>query len=97
MRRDLSSHGSEGSRSGASPSSRRERPTLERLAERTGETVNLAVREGARALNVLQVDADHFVGVTDWTGRAAPLHATANGKALLAFGGEQLAGPAARS
>jgi DNA-binding IclR family transcriptional regulator len=68
------------------------RPTLERLAERTGETVNLAVREGPRALNVLQVDADHFVGVTDWTGRAAPLHATANGKALLAFGGDQLSG-----
>ena len=41
---------------------------------------------------MLQVDADHFVGVTDWTGRAAPLHATANGKALLAFGGEQLSG-----
>jgi DNA-binding IclR family transcriptional regulator len=69
------------------------RPTLERLAERTGETVNLAVREGTRALNVLQVDADHFVGVTDWTGRSAPLHATANGKALLAFG---LAHPAGR-
>jgi DNA-binding IclR family transcriptional regulator len=62
------------------------RAPLERLAERTGETVNLAVRDGSRALNVLQVDATHFVGVTDWTGRAAPLHATANGKALLAFG-----------
>jgi IclR family transcriptional regulator, acetate operon repressor len=62
------------------------RPALELLAERTGETVNLAVREGDRALNVLQVDAAHFVGVTDWTGRAAPLHASANGKALLAFG-----------
>ena len=66
--------------------SRSARPPLERLAERTGETVNLAVRDGDRALNVLQVDAAHFVGVTDWTGRAAPLHATANGKALLAFG-----------
>jgi IclR family acetate operon transcriptional repressor len=62
------------------------RPSLEELAERTGETVNLAVREGDRALNLLQVDAAHFVGVTDWTGRAAPLHASANGKALLAFG-----------
>ena len=62
------------------------RPSLELLAERTGETVNLAVREGDRALNILQVDAAHFVGVTDWTGRAAPLHASANGKALLAFG-----------
>jgi DNA-binding IclR family transcriptional regulator len=62
------------------------RGSLELLAERTGETVNLAVREGDRALNILQVDAAHFVGVTDWTGRAAPLHASANGKALLAFG-----------
>ena len=62
------------------------RQPLESLAEQTGETVNLAVRDGDRALNVLQVDASHFVGVTDWTGRAAPLHASANGKALLAFG-----------
>jgi IclR family acetate operon transcriptional repressor len=59
---------------------------MERLAEETGETVNLAVRDDGRALNVHQVDSAHFVGVTDWTGRAAPLHATANGKVLLAFG-----------
>jgi IclR family acetate operon transcriptional repressor len=68
------------------------RPSLELLAERTGETVNLAVREGDGALNILQVDAAHFVGVTDWTGRAAPLHASANGKALLAFGDGRSAG-----
>jgi DNA-binding IclR family transcriptional regulator len=68
------------------------RAPLEALAEQTGETVNLAVRDGQRALNVLQVDAAHFVGVTDWTGRAAPLHATANGKALLAFGEGPMAG-----
>jgi DNA-binding IclR family transcriptional regulator len=66
------------------------RASLERLAGITGETVNLAVPDGERALNVLQVDAAHFVGVTDWTGRAAPLHATANGKALLAFGAAEL-------
>jgi DNA-binding IclR family transcriptional regulator len=68
------------------------RASLEALAGQTGETVNLAVRDGQRALNVLQVDAAHFVGVTDWTGRAAPLHATANGKALLAFGEAPMAG-----
>jgi DNA-binding IclR family transcriptional regulator len=62
------------------------RGPLERLAERTGETINLAVRQGAQALNVHQVQSAHFVGITDWTGRGAPLHATANGKALLAFG-----------
>jgi DNA-binding IclR family transcriptional regulator len=62
------------------------RPVLARLAEATGETVNLAVRQGDRALNVHQVETTHFVGLTDWTARATPLHATANGKALLAYG-----------
>lgn len=62
------------------------RPILARLAAETGETVNLAVRQGDAALNVHQVETAHFVGLTDWTGRTTPLHATANGKALLAFG-----------
>ena len=62
------------------------RPILADLAEETGETVNLAVRQGDRALNVHQVETAHFVGLTDWAGRATPLHATANGKALLAYG-----------
>lgn len=62
------------------------RESLEELADRTGETVNLAVRDGDRALNVHQVQTAHLVGLTDWTGRALPLHATANGKVLLAFG-----------
>lgn len=61
------------------------RQAMERLAAETGETVNLAIRDRERALNVHQVSSGHFVGVTDWTGRAAPLHATANGKVLLAF------------
>ena len=62
------------------------REPLRRLAEQTGETVNLAVRQGNQALNVHQVQTAHFVGMTDWIGRSAPLHATANGKVLLAFG-----------
>jgi DNA-binding IclR family transcriptional regulator len=62
------------------------REPLQRLADATGETVNLAVRQGDQALNVHQVQTAHFVGMTDWTGRSAPLHATANGKVLLAFG-----------
>lgn len=62
------------------------REPLDRLARETGETVNLAVRSGDLALNVHQVETEHLVGVRDWTGRAYPLHCTANGKALLAFG-----------
>jgi DNA-binding IclR family transcriptional regulator len=66
------------------------REPLERLAAQTGETVNLAVRQDDSALNVHQVTTAHVVGVTDWTGRARPLHCTANGKVLLAFGGDSL-------
>jgi DNA-binding IclR family transcriptional regulator len=61
-------------------------PILVRLAEETRETVNLAVRQGDTVLNLHQVETAHFVGLTDWTGRTTPLHATANGKALLAWG-----------
>jgi DNA-binding IclR family transcriptional regulator len=68
------------------------RQPLDRLAGVTGETVNLAVRRGDEAVNVLQVQTTHFVGMTDWTGRGAPLHATANGKVLLAFGDGRLPG-----
>ena len=63
------------------------REPLARLAEETGETVNLAVRRGELALNVHQVETGHLVGIRDWTGRSLPLHCTANGKVLLAFGG----------
>jgi DNA-binding IclR family transcriptional regulator len=68
------------------------RRPLRALADRTGETVNLAVREGDGALNVHQVQTEHAVGLTDWTGRSAPLHATANGKVLLAFGAGPIPG-----
>lgn len=57
---------------------------LTSLAEQTGETVNLAVRQGDDALNVHQVESSHFISI-DWRGRLTPLHCTANGKALLAF------------
>ncbi len=66
------------------------REPLARLAEATGETVNLAVRHGDQALNVHQVESGYLVGVRDWTGRALPLHCTANGKVLLAFGEQQI-------
>ena len=57
---------------------------LARLAEDSGEAVNLAVRRDGAVLNVHQVQARHFVGATDWAGRATPLHCTANGKVFLA-------------
>ena len=61
------------------------RGAMERLAEETGETINLAVLEEYKAINIAQVDGPHLVGVGDWTGWKTEPHATANGKVLLAF------------
>lgn len=71
--------------------------TLLSLAEQSGETVNLAV-PGRRGVDHLaQQDSRHFIGGTNWVGRAAPLHCTANGKVLLAYGAARLpAGPLER-
>jgi DNA-binding IclR family transcriptional regulator len=66
------------------------RPAMQRLAAKTGETVNLAVLEGDEALNIAQAEGRHIVGVGSWVGRRTPLHCTANGKVLLAFSGAAL-------
>ena len=62
-----------------------ERP-MQALAEATGETITLgaAARDGVEHL--AQVESRHYLGTTQWIGRLAPLHCTANGKVLLAFG-----------
>ena len=64
--------------------------TLRSLAEKSGETVNLAVPGRAAVDHLAQRDSRHFIGGTNWVGRAAPLHCTANGKVLLAFGAAHL-------
>ena len=61
------------------------RGAMDRLAEETGETVNLAVLEEYKAINIAQVDGPHLVGVGDWMGWKTEPHSTANGKVLLAF------------
>jgi DNA-binding IclR family transcriptional regulator len=62
------------------------RPSLRRLADASGETINLAVpgRDGVEHL--AQEDTAHFVGVTDWVGRRVPFELAANGKCFLAHG-----------
>jgi len=54
------------------------------LAERVGETVNLAVLQGRHVVNVHQVHGQSAVTVNNWVGRPTPLHATSSGKVLLA-------------
>src|ERR1700687_5732499 len=61
------------------------RPVLEELALRTGETVNLAILQGNQVVNIDQIAAPNVVVNVNWVGKQTPLHATSNGKVLLAF------------
>src|SRR5436190_7726830 len=62
-------------------------PSLRRLADASGETINLAVPGVDGVEHVAQEDTAHVVGVTDWVGRRVPFELAANGKVFLAFGG----------
>jgi DNA-binding IclR family transcriptional regulator len=66
------------------------RDPMERLAAETGETVNLAILDGATVVNIAQADGPHIVGVGNWAGRRTKLHCTSNGKVLLAFAGAEV-------
>jgi IclR family acetate operon transcriptional repressor len=61
-------------------------PSLRRLAEASGETVNLAVPGPLGVEHLAQEDTGHIVAVGNWVGRRVPLHVAANGKVFLAHG-----------
>jgi DNA-binding IclR family transcriptional regulator len=66
------------------------RPVTTRLARVVGETVNLTVLSGHEALYLDQVSGPSAIAMHNWVGQRIPLHATSNGKVLLAFGSAQL-------
>lgn len=53
------------------------------LAQRTGETVNIAVLSDGAALYMDQVAGSSALQPHNWVGQRIPLHATSNGKILL--------------
>ena len=59
------------------------RPTLERLARATGETVDLSVLRGRQMLFIDQVQSAHRLRAVSAVGIRFPLEDTANGKAAL--------------
>ena len=69
-------------------------PFLNRLGQVTGETVNLGVGRDGVVEQIAQVDSAYLIGATNWLGRAVPLHCSAIGKVLLAYGAAEL--PAGR-
>jgi|TARA_B110000305_G_scaffold172798_1_gene190963 IclR family acetate operon transcriptional repressor len=60
------------------------RPLMIELSEETGETVNLAILSGARALFVSQIESRNMMRMVAPLGSVTPLHASGAGKALLA-------------
>jgi DNA-binding IclR family transcriptional regulator len=65
-------------------------PFLQRLGQATGETVNLGVAGDGRVDQIAQVDSTYLIGGTNWVGLSLPLHCSALGKVLLAYGAAQL-------
>jgi DNA-binding IclR family transcriptional regulator len=61
------------------------RPTLERLARATGETVDLSVLRGSQMLFIDQVESAHRLRAVSAVGIRFPLETTANGKAAMAL------------
>jgi DNA-binding IclR family transcriptional regulator len=61
-------------------------PNLDRLAEATGETVNLAVARGDTVVQVAQIDSTFMIGALNWVGIDVPPHCSSLGKVMYAFG-----------
>src|ERR1700689_5903380 len=65
-------------------------PFLERLGKATGETINLGVASNGMVTQIAQVESTYMIGGTNWVGMSVPLHCSALGKVLLAYGAGQL-------
>jgi IclR family transcriptional regulator, acetate operon repressor len=64
-------------------------PFLDRLGKATGETINLGVSSNGLVEQIAQVDSTYLIGGTNWIGMSVPLHCSALGKVLLAYGAAQ--------
>jgi DNA-binding IclR family transcriptional regulator len=70
------------------------RPTLEHLAEASGETALIAVRAGSHAVCLDQIESTHAMRMAFRPGERLPLHAGAASRVLLAFAPPGVASPA---
>lgn len=61
------------------------RPVLQELADRTGQTVHLAVWTGTQAVYVDRVQGSSVISISASAGTEVPGHATASGKAIIAY------------
>jgi len=61
------------------------RPVCRTLAQEVGETVNLVILAGRDALYLDQAVGPAALSPHNWAGKRIPLHATSDGKVLLAY------------
>jgi DNA-binding IclR family transcriptional regulator len=66
---------------------------MNKLAQKTGESVHLSVLDGLRVLYVEKIDSAQSVRAYSERGGSAPLHCTATGKVLLAYSYDALREP----
>lgn len=60
-------------------------PTMQRLSEETGETVNLAVPSHEGVAQIAQVDSTYVLGATNWIDVDVPAHCSALGRVMYAY------------
>ncbi|MGH3360706.1 MAG: IclR family transcriptional regulator [Nocardioidaceae bacterium] len=60
-------------------------PSLERIGEETGETVNLGVPSGDTVVHAAQIDSTFVLGAANWVEVEVPPHCSALGKVMYAF------------
>lgn len=65
------------------------RGVMEELVELSGETCHLGVRDGEHVVYVEKMESPQVVRLRSRVGLIAPLHSTALGKVLLAYGDEE--------
>ena len=59
-------------------------PFMRALAQRSGETIDLEIRHGARVMIIEEFAGDHLLNASSNIGTLYPAHCTATGKLLLA-------------
>jgi IclR family acetate operon transcriptional repressor len=65
-------------------------PILEEMAEKTGETIHLAVPSGSEVVYIAKEETKHTLGMSSHIGTRLPMRCTALGKSILAFSGPDL-------
>jgi len=67
------------------------KPVLDDLAQVTRETITLGVPVPGGVGHIAQADSPYVLAATSWIGQVAPLHCSAGGKVLLAYGAAAVA------